>query len=109
VRSLGFVALTFACADDFLRSPDVHNTSCVIADVQMPGMTGIELQIALIAGGTHLPIIFVTAFPDARIRARAMEIGAVGFLSKPFCGSTLIQHIDDALKIRSDRNRTATQ
>ena len=104
VRSLGFVALTFACADDFLRSPGLNDTSCVIADIQMPGMSGIELQSALIASGKDIPIIFITAFPDERIRMRAMEAGAVGFLSKPFKGSTLIQHIDDALKSQSDRS-----
>ena len=103
VRSLGFVALTFSSADDFLRSPHVHDTSCVITDVQMPGMSGMELQSALIASGKDIPIIFITAFPDERVRTRAMEAGAVGFLSKPFKGSTLIQCIDDALNSRSDR------
>jgi FixJ family two-component response regulator len=104
VRSLGFVALTFACADDFLRSPRLDDTSCLIADVQMPGMSGIELQSTLIASGKDIPIIFITAFPDERIRTRAMEAGAVGFLSKPFKGSSLIQYIDDALNSRSDRS-----
>jgi FixJ family two-component response regulator len=104
VRSLGFVALTFACADDFLRSPRLDDTSCLIADVQMPGMSGIELQSTLIASGKDIPVIFITAFPDERIRTRAMEAGAVGFLSKPFKGSSLIQYIDDALNSRSDRS-----
>jgi FixJ family two-component response regulator len=104
VRSLGFVALTFSCADDFLHSPRLNDTSCVISDVQMPGMGGIELQCALIASGKNIPIIFVTAFPDERIRAQAIEAGAIGFLRKPFKGSTLIQYIDDALKSQSDRS-----
>ena len=104
VRSLGFVALTFACADDFLRSPRLNDTSCVITDVQMPGMSGIELQSVLIASGKGIPIIFITAFPDERSQTRAMEAGAVGFLSKPFKGSTMIQYIDEALKSRSDRS-----
>jgi FixJ family two-component response regulator len=98
VRSLGFVAVTFASADEFLRSPRLHDTSCVIADVQMPGMSGIELQSILNAEGKNMPIIFITAFPDEGIRARALKAGAIGFLSKPFEGSTLIQYIDDALK-----------
>ena len=98
VRSLGFVAVTFSSADEFLRSPRLHDTSCVIADVQMPGMSGIELQSILIAEGKNMPIIFITAFPDEGIRARALKAGAIGFLSKPFEGSTLIQYIDDALK-----------
>ena len=99
VRSLGFIALTFASADEFLRSPRLHDTSCVIADVQMPGMSGIELQSVLIATGKNMPIIFITAFPDEGIRARALKAGAIGFLRKPFEGSTLIQCIDDALNI----------
>jgi len=99
VRSLGFIALTFASADEFLRSPRLHDTSCVIADVQMPGMSGIELQSILIATGKNMPIIFITAFPDEGIRARALKAGAIGFLRKPFEGSTLIQCIDDALRI----------
>jgi FixJ family two-component response regulator len=104
VRSLGFVALTFASADDFLRSPRLNDTSCVIADVQMPGMSGIEMQSVLIARGKNIPIIFITAFPDERTRTRALEAGAVGFLSKPFKGSALIQYIDDALNSRSNRS-----
>ena len=103
VRSLGFVAVTFASADEFLRSPRLHDTSCVIADVQMPGMSGIELQSILNAEGKNMPIIFITAFPDEGIRTRALKAGAVGFLSKPFEGSTLIQCIADALKTQSDQ------
>jgi FixJ family two-component response regulator len=92
-----------ACADDFLRSPRLNDTSCVITDVQMSGMSGVELQSVLIASGKNIPIIFITAYPDEKIRARAMAAGAVGFLSKPFKGSTLIQYIDDALKSQSER------
>ena len=103
VRSLGFTAFTFASADEFLRSPRLHDTSCVIADVQMPGMSGVELQSYLIAKGKKIPMIFITAFPDERIKAKALKAGAVSFLSKPFQGSTLIQCIDDALKTQSDR------
>jgi FixJ family two-component response regulator len=98
VRSLGFSALTFASADEFLRSPRLHDTSCVIADIQMPGTSGIELQSVLIAQGKNVPIIFITAFPDEGVRARALKAGAVAFLSKPFDGTVLIQHLEDALK-----------
>lgn len=101
VRSLGLVALTFSGADEFLRSPRLDDTSCVIADVQMPGMSGIEMQSVLIARGKNIPIIFITAFPDEKIRARAMESGAVGFLSKPFKGSSLIEFIEAALNSQS--------
>jgi FixJ family two-component response regulator len=98
VKSLGYIAPTFASADEFLQSPHLHDTSCVISDIQMPGMSGIELQSVLIASGNNIPIIFATAFPDERIRAQAIEAGAIGFLKKPFEGSDLIRCIDNALK-----------
>jgi len=98
VRSLGYVAHTFASADGFLQSPHVNDTACVIADVQMPGMSGIELQSHLIAQGRSVPMIFITAFPEESIRSRALKAGAVCFLSKPFDGTILIECIDIALK-----------
>jgi FixJ family two-component response regulator len=104
VRSLGYVAHTFESADDFLRSSHLNDTACVIADVQMPGMSGIELQSVLIAQGRLLPMIFITAFPEESIRSRALNAGAIGFLSKPFDGATLIECIDAALK-RHDKGR----
>lgn len=91
VRSLGYIAYTFASADDFLQSPQVDTTSCVITDIQMPGMSGVELQRLLRAQGRRLPIIFVTAFPEESVRARALDAGAVCFLTKPVNGSTLIK------------------
>jgi FixJ family two-component response regulator len=100
VRSLGFIACTFASAADFLQSPRLNDTSCVIADVQMPGMSGVELQSLLIAQGHRTPIIFITAFHEESIRARAMKAGAICFLSKPFEGQTLIECLDTALKRR---------
>ena len=100
VRSLGYVAHTFASADGFLQSPHVNDTACVIADVQMPGMSGIELQSHLIAQGRSVPIIFITAFPEESIRSRALKAGAICFLSKPFDGTILIECIDIALKKR---------
>jgi FixJ family two-component response regulator len=98
VRSLGYVALTFASATDFLQSMHVNETACVIADVQMPGISGVELQSRLIAEGCSVPIIFITAYPEESIRSRAMQAGAVCFLSKPFDGPVLIECIDTALK-----------
>ena len=70
----------------------------MIADVQMPGMSGVELQSLLIAEGNRTPMILITAFPDDRIRARALAAGAICFLSKPFDGPTLIRCLDTALK-----------
>ena len=101
VRSLGYAAHTFVSADGFLQSPHVSDTACVIADVQMPGMSGIELQSHLIAQGCSVPMIFITAFPEESIRSRALKAGAVCFLSKPFDGTILIECIDIALKRRN--------
>jgi FixJ family two-component response regulator len=98
IRSLGYSAVTFASAEDYLRSEQVRDTSCLIADVQMPGMSGVDLQYRLIADGHRTPIIFVTAFPEERTRARALEAGAFGFLSKPFDDECLIKCLDKALK-----------
>jgi FixJ family two-component response regulator len=100
VRSLGYVTHTFASADEFLRSPQVDTTSCVIADVQMPGMSGLELQDLLRAQGRRLPIVFITAFPEENVRARAIAAGAIGFLTKPFDGATLIKSLEAALMAR---------
>ena len=102
VRSLGYIAHTFASADEFLRSAHLNDTSCVIADVQMPRMSGVELQGVLIAQGISLPIIFITAYPEENIRARAMAAGAVCFLTKPFDGLTLIKCLDKALERRGN-------
>src|SRR5262245_53142256 len=79
VRSHGYQALAFASAEDFLKSKHLDDTCCVITDVQMPGTTGIELQRWLRDHGRSLPMIFITAFPEETIRARALEGGAVGF------------------------------
>jgi FixJ family two-component response regulator len=100
VRSLGFAVCTFASAADFLQSPCVNDTSCVISDVQMPGMSGVELQSLLIAQGHRMPIIFITAFHEESIRVRAMKAGAIGFLNNPFSGQTLIECLDTALQRR---------
>ena len=98
VTSLGFGAYTFASAEKFLQSPHLDHTSCVITDLQMPGLNGVELQKSLLAQGRRIPIIFVTAFPDERLRARALAAGALGFLSKPFESETLIKLIDKAME-----------
>lgn len=101
VRSLGFTVAAFASAEDFLESARVDDTSCLITDVQMPGLSGVELQSRLIAQGRHMPIIGVTAFPEEGIRTRMLEAGAVGFLSKPFNDECLINCLATALKNRS--------
>jgi FixJ family two-component response regulator len=97
VRSLGYVAATFASSEEFLNSERLNDTSCLITDVQMPGLNGLELQSRLTAMGRRIPIIFVTAFPHEKVRLRALKAGAVGFLSKPFSDETLIHCLDQAI------------
>jgi FixJ family two-component response regulator len=98
VRSHGYSAHTFASASDFLQSAHLNDTSCVIADVQMPAMSGIELLLLLRIKGHCVPFIFITAFPDEELRARALKAGAVEFLAKPFDGAVLISCLDTTLK-----------
>ena len=97
VTSLGLRVHTFRSAEEFLQSPRVDDTSCLITDLQMPGLSGIELQSLLVAQARHMPIILVTAFPEERMRNRAMQAGALGFLSKPFESQMLIKLIDKAI------------
>jgi FixJ family two-component response regulator len=98
VTSLGFKACTFASAEQYLDSPRLDDTSCLITDLQMPGLNGIELQQSVLAQGRQIPIIFVTAFPEERLRARALAAGALGFLGKPFESETLIKLIEKAIE-----------
>jgi FixJ family two-component response regulator len=98
LRSHGFVAQAFASAHAFLQSAHVDDASCLIVDVQMPGMSGVELQSALLSQKRRTPIIFISAFPEERVRSRALRSGAVGFLSKPFDAQALIKCIDTALR-----------
>ena len=106
VRSLGWMAYTFASAEEFLQSPHVDDSSCLITDLQLPGMNGLKLQNVVLAQGRGMPIIFVTAFPEERFQKRALEAGAVGFLSKPFDGQTLITLVEGALKRGRDTQRS---
>ena len=91
VRSLGYGAATFASAEELLQSNQINDTECVISDVQMPGLSGVELQSQLIADGNRTPIIFITASQEERARARALKAGAIGVLSKPFNEDRLIE------------------
>jgi FixJ family two-component response regulator len=100
VRSLGYEAATFASAEEFLESGQLDETACLITDVQMPGMSGADLQNHLIANGDRTPVIFVTAFPECGLRERVLCAGAVGFLSKPFREDSLIACLNKALGLR---------
>jgi FixJ family two-component response regulator len=101
VRSLGHAACVFPSAEDFLSSGELETTDCLIADVQMPGMSGVELQQVLVKTGRKLPIIFITAYPEDRIRQQVLAAGAVCLLSKPCDGDTLVGCIESALATRS--------
>jgi FixJ family two-component response regulator len=98
VQALGYNASTFASADEYLKSEQVHDTSCLISDVQMPGLSGLDLQDHLVARGHCIPVIFITGYPEDSARARAMKAGAIAFLSKPFRSDHFIGCIDKALK-----------
>jgi FixJ family two-component response regulator len=100
LRSLGHTVRTFTSAEEFLGSSHLEDASCVVADVQMPAMSGIDLQALLHAQGHRVPFIFITAFPEGTIRERAMKAGAICFLTKPFDKQTLIKCLDTALQGR---------
>ena len=95
--SVGFKAKTFASAEQFLQSDQIENTACLILDVRMPGMSGLELQRRLMAAQCRIPIVFVTAHGDEEVRARALQEGAVEFLLKPFSEEALLNAIQAAL------------
>jgi FixJ family two-component response regulator len=97
IESFGFRAAAFESAESFLSSGHLNDTSCLIVDVQMPGMNGLQLQSQLAAAGRNIPIIFITAFDDKESRRRAMQAGAVAFLGKPFNDEQLLESIRLAL------------
>ncbi len=97
VRSLGLTAAAFGSAEEFLASDRLWDTSCLIADVQLPGLNGLELQHRLRAGGYRTPVVFVTAFPDDGVRTSALDGGAIGFLGKPYDAERLIECLARAL------------
>jgi FixJ family two-component response regulator len=98
MKSLGYVAHGFDSAEDFLQSPNVNDTSCLIVDVQMPGMNGLELQRTLIAKGHRIPVIFISALPEERVRAQALSPDAICFLRKPFNAKMLIDCLETTLR-----------
>ena len=100
VKLLGFATAAFASAEDFLKSERLRDSSCLITDVQMPGIDGVELQRRLIADGHSLPVIFMTAFPQDNVGARVLERGACGYLSKPLDEERLLTCLAKALASR---------
>lgn len=101
LRSRGYAVCTFASAGVFLQSAELNETACVIADVRMPVMGGVELQAILRAQGRSVPFVFITAFPESAVRTQAMSGGATCFLTKPFDAPTLIKYVEAALGAQS--------
>jgi FixJ family two-component response regulator len=105
LSSHGYQVHTFASAEEFLQSAGLNDSSCVIADVQMPAMNGLDLLAHIRARGYAVPFVFITAFPEEDVRARAMKAGAIGFLAKPFAGPALINCIEAALNRHHGKGR----
>jgi FixJ family two-component response regulator len=109
VDSLGYNTATFISAEHFLEDGMIAETTCLITDLQMPGLSGLELQQALRSQGYHTPVILITAYPNEKHRTRALGNGAVGFLTKPFDERSLIECLTVAIESRSSQasRRTA--
>ncbi len=97
LRSLGYRTVSFPSAEQFLDSGRLGEVACLITDVQMPGVNGLDLQARLQAAGHDMPVIYISAFREKRVQTRALHAGAVAFLSKPFEDATLIACIDSIL------------
>ena len=106
IESFGFRAAAFASAEKFLKSGQLHDTSCLILDVRMPDINGLELQSKLAAEGYGIPVIFITAYDDKDSRGRAMRAGAIAFLDKPFSDEQLLQTVRSALMPRDSISKS---
>jgi FixJ family two-component response regulator len=104
MKAAGFAYRTYPCARDFLASDAVAGTKFLIADVQMPGMSGLELFEQLRRAGSHIPTVLITAYPDERQRHRALSDGVAGYLSKPFSASELLDFIQARLEPGEERS-----
>src|SRR3981081_2101503 len=98
LKAVGLPAQAFASAEEFLKSGQQHETACLIADIRMPGMSGLELQAQLNAEHCRIPTIFITAHGDTKMRMQALRAGAVEFLSKPFDDEVLLESVRAALE-----------
>ncbi len=97
MQSLGYDAHSYGSAEAFLQSQERHHASCLISDVQMAGIGGLELQRILLAEGSRIPIIFITAFPDTQVQQQAMQAGATCFLCKPCDEDVLVNCLETAI------------
>jgi FixJ family two-component response regulator len=105
LNSMGFVALAFERADEFLEFDRLYSTSCLIADMRLPGMTGLELYEHMVDSDRAVPTILITAFPDDKERTRALRGGVLCYLIKPFNESELLTCIRSALKLSQGNSR----
>jgi FixJ family two-component response regulator len=106
IESFGYRAAVFESAETFLNSDQLYYTACLVVDVQMPGMDGLQLQSQLAKNGFEIPIIFITAYGDKESRRRAMQAGAAAFLHKPFSDEQLLKNIRAGLKHQKDGTNT---
>ncbi|MGY4427998.1 response regulator transcription factor [Bradyrhizobium betae] len=97
LSSEGYLVRTFASAEEFLQSPQLHDCACVVADVQMTGMSGVDLLNHMRAQGHSTPFVFITGVPEDSVRDGARKAGAVGFLAKPFAAPELIKYVEAAI------------
>ncbi len=98
LKAVGLATQAFASAEEFIKSGQQHQTACLIADIRMPGMSGLELQAHLNAERCRIPTIFITAHGDAKMRMQALREGAVEFLAKPFDDEALLDSVRAALE-----------
>jgi FixJ family two-component response regulator len=97
VKAFGYMVCVFECGSDLLRSPESDSSACLIADMQMARMSGLELFLALVAAGKPVPTILITAYPDEATRRRALQAGVVAFLAKPVDSATLLACLRGAI------------
>lgn len=106
IESFGYRAVVFESAETFLKSGQLNDTSCLVVDVQMPGMNGLQLQSHLASEGWSIPIIFISAYGNKESRRQAMQGGAIAFLDKPFRDEQLLKGIRSALKQEKGGTKT---
>jgi FixJ family two-component response regulator len=97
MRSMGLAAEVFASADEFLRSPDLNRIGCLVVDFSMPNMNGLDLRHSLLLQRKEIPTIMITAYPSDDVRARALQAGVIGYLTKPFSDHELLSYVRTAL------------
>jgi len=97
MRSMGLAAEVFASAEEFLRSPDLNRTGCLVVDFSMPNMSGLELHRSLLLQRKEIPTILMTAYPSDDVRVLALQAGVIGYLTKPFSDHELLGYVRTAL------------